>query len=54
VNCECLARAKFDGGVSMLVSAPGDWSAEKLAAALKLAPGAALWIGSHAERFSLS
>ena len=54
VNCECLARAKVDGGVSMLVSAPGDWSAEKLAAALKLAPGAATWIGSHAERFSLS
>jgi len=53
INCQCLARAKFDGGVSMLVSAPGDWSAEKLDAALKLAPGAATWIGSHAERFSL-
>jgi chorismate mutase len=54
IDCECLARAKFDGGVSMLVSAPGDWSAEKLGAALKLAPGAVLWVGSHAERFSLS
>jgi hypothetical protein len=53
VNCECLARAEFDDGVSMLVSAPGDWSAEKLDAALKLTPGAT-WIGSHAERFSLS
>jgi hypothetical protein len=38
----------------MLVSAPGDWSGEKLDSALKLAPGAATWIGSHAERFSLS
>jgi chorismate mutase len=53
VNCQCLARAEFDGGLSMLVSAPGDWSAEKLDAALKLTPGAT-WIGSHAERFSLS
>ena len=54
VNCECLARAKIDGGVSVLVSAPGDWSAEKLGATLKLERGDATWIGSHAERFSIS
>jgi hypothetical protein len=53
--CDCLARARRPGGWSLLVSTPGDWSVETCAAALDLPPqGAAVWIGSHAERFSLS
>ena len=55
LSCECQARATIDGGVSLLLSAPGDWSAEKLAAGIGLPPGgAAAWIGSHAERFALA
>ena len=54
-RCECLARAPHEGGFSLLVSAPGDWSVEKLASALAMpAGGAVAWIGSHAERFSLA
>lgn len=54
-TCECLSRAATDDGASLLVSAPGDWSVEKLRAALALPPqGAAVWIGSHAERFALA
>jgi chorismate mutase len=54
-SCECLARAGANGGVSLLVSAPGDWGVEKLTAALGLPPqGSAAWIGSHAERFALA
>ena len=54
-GCECLARAPLDGETSLLLSAPGDWSVEKLAAALALpSKGAAAWIGSHAERFALA
>jgi chorismate mutase len=53
-GCEVLARATPEDGVALLVSAPGDWSAEKLAAALSLpARGDVAWIGSHAERFAL-
>ncbi len=54
-TCECLARATTADGSSLLVSAPGDWSVEKLSAALALPPrGAAFCIGSHAERFALA
>ncbi len=53
-GCESLARAPIDDGASLLLSTPGDWSAEKLAAALALPPqGEANWIGSHAERFAV-
>ena len=53
-GCEIVARAPLEGAVSLLLSAPGDWSAEKLAAASGLpAPGEAAWIGSHAERFAM-
>ncbi|WP_294538211.1 chorismate mutase, partial [uncultured Rhodoblastus sp.] len=53
-GCEALARAPLEDGVCLLVSAPGDWSAEKLAAGLSLpAQGGAAWVGSHAERFAL-
>ena len=53
-SCASLAREKSGAGLSVLVSAPGDWSAGKLEAALDLPKGAATWVGSHAERFSLS
>jgi chorismate mutase len=53
-GCEIVARAPLEDGVSLLLSAPGDWSAEKLAVASGLpATSAAAWIGSHAERFSI-
>jgi hypothetical protein len=52
--CACLAREGFGADLSLLLSAPGDWSAETLEAALDLPKGSATWIGSHAERFSLS
>jgi chorismate mutase len=53
-GCEVLARVALADGASLLVSAPGDCSVEKLKAALSLpAQGEAAWIGSHAERFSL-
>jgi hypothetical protein len=53
-GCEVLARAPLTDGVSLLLSAPGDWSVEKLTAAFGLpAQGAVAWIGSHAERFAL-
>ena len=47
---KCLARAATSEGVSLLISAPGERSAEDLAAALQ---GRFAWIGSHAERFAL-
>ena len=54
-NCECQARAEIGGAISMLLSAPGDWSAAKLSTAIGLPPGGvAVWIGSHAERFVLA
>lgn len=49
-GCEGLARAATSEGVSLLVSAPGERSAEDLSAALQ---GRFAWIGSHAERFAL-
>jgi chorismate mutase len=52
-SCAILASEKSGAGLSLLLSAPGDWSAEKVEATLDLAKGAAIWVGSHAERFSL-
>jgi chorismate mutase len=53
-GCEVLARAPLKDGVSLLLSAPGDWGAEKFSAVLGLpSQGAAAWIGSHAARFEL-
>ncbi len=49
-GCEGLARAAIPEGVSLLISAPGERSAEDLSAALQ---GRFAWIGSHAERFAL-
>jgi hypothetical protein len=48
-----LARAGSPKEASLLVSAPGDWSAEKFAAAFNPPPQDVAWIGSHAERFAL-
>lgn len=54
-GCEILTRAALADGVSLLLSAPGDWVVEKLKPALGLPPqGEAAWIGSHAERFALA
>ncbi len=54
-NCEVLARSALQDGVSLLLSAPGDWSVDKLRPALGVPPqGTIAWIGSHAERFALS
>jgi chorismate mutase len=54
VGCETLGQSEGDG-FSLLLSAPGDWTAERLR---QLPGGGALqkidWIGSHAERFALS
>ena len=54
LGCETMGQSEGDG-FSLLLSAPGDWDAERLK---KLPGGAALetiaWIGSHAERFALS
>ena len=54
LGCDTLAQNEGDG-FSLLLSVPGDWSAERIRA---LPGGAALeklaWIGSHAERFALS
>jgi chorismate mutase len=52
-SCECLARAATAEGVSLLISAPGDWDRDLFAATF---PGArsVAWIGSHAERFVLA
>jgi chorismate mutase len=54
-GCEILARTALADDASLLLSAPGDWSVEKLKATLYLpAASEAAWIGSHAERFSLA
>jgi hypothetical protein len=51
-SCESLARSTTAEGVSLLISAPGDWDANRFAA---IFPGArtVAWIGSHAERFAI-
>ncbi len=52
-GCDILAQSA-GGDFSLLLSAPGDWTAEKIRS---LSSGAALqklaWIGSHARRFAL-
>jgi chorismate mutase len=53
-GCDILGQNDGDG-FSLLLSAPGGWSEDKI----KSLPGGAAietlaWIGSHAERFSLS
>jgi chorismate mutase len=53
LSCEWLARVESPEGASLLVSAPGDWDAEKFAAAFNSPPQNVAWIGSHAERFAL-
>jgi chorismate mutase len=54
LGCEALGQNEGDG-FSLLLSAPGDWDAERIR---KLPGGAAIdriaWIGSHAARFELS
>jgi chorismate mutase len=51
--CDCLARFALPEGVSLLISAPGDWSGARLAAAFGLPAEAIAWVGSHAQRFAL-
>ncbi|MBB4198812.1 hypothetical protein CCR94_09050 [Rhodoblastus sphagnicola] len=52
-GCDTLGQSEGEG-FSLLLSAPGDWDADRLK---QLPGGAALdriaWIGSHAERFAL-
>ena len=53
-GCESLARAPSNGGVSILLSTPGDWDRERIAAAFGEGLSDLAWLGSHAERFALA